>query len=132
MKYLNLTQPSIKYAEAVSAAIWSAQYPEEVRAGNEATQSYCGYIVHPETLNVALCFPDKIIPVHPMRKIAPLLAVITAPLPKEMRAEIASHLENYDWENVPTTIENLLPPLYAANLMTRQQAEQAGWFSEEI
>jgi hypothetical protein len=66
-----------------------------------------------------------------MRKIAPLVAVITAPLPEEMRAEVAAHLENYDWENTPATIENLLPPLYAANLMTRQQAEQAGWFNQE-
>ena len=131
MKYLNLTQASIQYAQLVSSAIWSARYPEDVRVGGEVTSSYCGYIVHPETSNVALCFPDEVIPVHPMRNIAPLLAVITAPLPEEMRAEVAAHLENYDWENVPTTIENLLPSLYLENLMTHEQAELLGWFGAQ-
>ena len=131
MKYLNLTQASIEYAKMISKAIWSARYPEEVRSGDEVTSMYCAPIVHPETNNVALCFPDEEMPVHPMRKIGPLLAVITAPLPEEMQAEVASHLENFDWENTPTIIENLLPPLYSANLMTDSQALADGWFETE-
>lgn len=130
MKYLNLTQASIQYAEMVSTAIWSARYPEEVRQGGEVTNSYCGHIVHPKSGHIALVFPDEIIPVHPMRKIQPLLDVILAPLQDpEAQAEVSAHLLEFDWENTPTTIENLLPPIYAANLMTREEAEAAGWLT---
>jgi hypothetical protein len=132
MKLLKLSTASTSYAVLVSKAIWSARYPEQVRGGDEVTDSYCAYIVHPNTNDVALLFPDEIIPVHPMRNIGPLLEVITAPLPEEMKTEVAAHLEFFDWDNVPTTIENLLPPLYAANLMTREQAEAAGWFNSGI
>lgn len=132
MKYLNLTQASTQYAEMISAAIWSAQYPEEVRQGGETTSMYCGHMVHPESGHIALCFPDEIIPVHPMRKIQPLLNVILAPLQDAEAQQIVSdHLNNFDWENTPTTIDNLLPPIYAANLMTRAEAEADGWFNYE-
>jgi hypothetical protein len=132
MKYLNLTNPSTQYAETISQAIWSARYPEEVRQGSETTNSYCGYIVHPISGHIALVFPDEIIPIHPMRKIQPLLDIVTAPLPDEMKSEVSSHLQDFDWENKPTTIDNLLPPLYAANLMTKEEAELQGWFNNGV
>jgi len=130
MEYLNLTQASIEYAQLISRSIWSARYPEDIRQGDEVTDSYCAYIVHPVSGDVALCFPDEEIPVHPMRKLQPLIDIITAPLPEEMQQEVADHLLNFDWENTPSTIDNLLPPIYANNLMTKEQAEAQGWFEE--
>lgn len=131
MKYLNLTQTSTQYADLISEAIWQARYPSEVRLGGEVTSKYCGYIVHPTSGHVALVFPDEVIPVHPMRKIQPLLDIITAPLDEQTASEVSAHFNNFDWENTPTTIENLLPPLYADNLKTQDQMEALGWFNNE-
>lgn len=134
MKYLILTQPSIEYAKAVSGAIWQARYPDEVRDGDEATHYYCGWIVHPQSGDVALAFPDENLIVHPMRKLQPLVDIIKAPLPENEKQAIQDHFDNLfprEEGDPPLTIENVLPSLYAGNLKTHAQMDALGWFKNE-
>lgn len=133
MKYLILTQPNIDYAKAVSGAIWQARYPDEVRAGDEQTQYYCGWITHPISGDVAITFPDEPLKVHPMRKLQPLVDIIKTPLPENEKQAIQDHFDNLfprEEGDPPLTIENVLPSLYSDNLKTRQEMGYLNWFSE--
>jgi len=131
MRYLNLNTNSIQFAEMVNMALWCARYPTNIRHGNEVTNKYCGHIVHPVSGLVALSMPDQVIPVHPQRDVQPLIDVLTTGMPQEIIDAVNSHFASFDWENTVTTIENLLPSVFASQLLTQEQVMQDGWLEND-
>jgi hypothetical protein len=124
MKYLILTQKSTEYAEAISSELWKISKPPQYWQENDVTTMYCGHVVHSDG-RVALAFPDVGLVIHRDADVQPLITLITQGLPSNLAEGVANHLNNLD-QIEGRMIEDVLPPLYANNLKTKEQ--MSGWF----
>jgi hypothetical protein len=126
MKYLILTQPSEEYAQAISAEIWKISKPPQFWEQNDVTSSYCGHIVHPESGDVALTFPSEPVKVHADCDVEPLVELVSAPLTEEMINDFRAQLNALKGDSA--LIEDVLPPVFAANLRDKEHMQSNGWF----
>lgn len=128
MKYLILSQNSKDYADLISTQIWKIRKPAV--SESDTTQKYCGYITHNDG-RVALVFPDELLKIHRDADLQPLSVLIQAAHSnKEVKDSVADHFDNLLplASEVSPTIDNLMPPLFSANLKDRAFMESDGWF----
>lgn len=123
MKYLPLIY--IK-PEDVSSALWKISRPD---SDTNQTKLYCSWITHPETGQHALSFiEDDTQPIHPEadQAIAAFVGLVR-PIVGEAEADaLQTTLTNAKGSRV--NVLELLPPTISANLITPEQAQEAGWF----
>lgn len=128
MKYLVLTQPSEEYAANVSRLMWDlCKHP----TSSTTTQYLYSWIVHPGVHDgpspVALNVGDGQFYVQPTATADAIIAA--ASLGDEEASQLSTDILAARGSKVD--VESLLPASIAANLLTRQQAEDQGWFAEE-
>tara|TARA_E500000318_G_scaffold24210_2_gene24407 strand:+ start:11554 stop:11937 length:384 start_codon:yes stop_codon:yes gene_type:complete len=127
MKLLVLTVPSTAYAAAVSSLMWDLCAP----APSTTTQYLYSWIVHPGAHDgpspVALNVGDGQFYVQPTATADAIIAA--ASLGDEEAAQLSADILATRGSKVD--VEGLLPASIATNLLTRQQAEDQGWFAGE-
>jgi hypothetical protein len=128
MQILKLSINSHEYGLMISEAMYEMGFPSYLRNPDIVTKYFAPVIQHPVSLETALVLPTEELYIHPDRNVNPLLGVILAPLPEEIAAIVQNHFDNFDWENTPKTINNLLPSIYHENLISHEQAIADGWF----
>ena len=120
---LPLAHPTIEYAQAMSAALWSLAVPN----ATGTTRYAVGWITHPTTGDVALSIPDTYTQrVAPDADIAAFVALL--PIPQGERDDLSATLEAARGDEL--TVSELLPPTLAAHALTDSEADAAGWFPE--
>lgn len=128
-KYLVLTNPSEPYAEALSSLIWGlCAHPTTTGTGK-----YCSYISHPGPNDgpapVALVLPvDDEVYVQPTADSFALVEAAHEAIPDEEEAKLVSDIEAARGSRV--SVVALIPQSLQANLLTREEAEAAGWFTQ--
>tara|TARA_S200002703_G_scaffold19602_3_gene15891 strand:+ start:3971 stop:4372 length:402 start_codon:yes stop_codon:yes gene_type:complete len=126
-QYLVLTNPSEAYAEALSSLIWGlCAHPTTTGTGK-----YCGHIVHPGPNDgpapVALVLPvDDEVYVQPTADSSALVAAAHESIPDDEEVQLVADIEAARDSRV--SVVALLPQSLQANLLTREEAEAAGWF----
>jgi len=120
---LPLAHPTIDYAQAMSAALWSLAVPN----ATGTTRYAVGWITHPTTGDVALSIPDTYAQrVAPDADIAVFVSAL--PIPQQEQDDLLAVLEAARGSTL--TVVELLPPTLQANALTDAEADAAGWFSE--
>lgn len=121
MTYLVLSQPSADYASAVSQLMWGlCGHPDDT-----ATTHYCGWIVHPTTGAVALILDDQDIYIQPAATADAIIAATGAVMSPTEQAELATSIQSR--RGSKSRVTDILPASIAANLLTQEQADAAGW-----
>jgi hypothetical protein len=120
---LSLSHPTIDYAQAMSAALWALAVP----TATGTTRYAVGWIIHPQSGDVALSIPDTY-----TQRVAPdadIAAFVSAlPIPQQEQDELAAVLEAA--RDSTLTVAELLPPTLQANALTDAEADAQGWFPE--
>ena len=112
--------------EAVSHAIWELSRPD---ADANATQYYCGWITHPQTGQHALTLTEgDTQPIHPHADtaIAQFVGAVR-PIVGDTEADALQALL-MDARGGRINLIDALPPTLSQNLLTREQADESGWF----
>lgn len=126
---------SIEAAEFLSRQLYKLTRPAEVREENDVTEFYCGWHVHPETSAVVVALPEtETVPVHVSADttlLDPLLLpfVEQGAITEDDRAAIRTLIAESQGGQV--NLVSLLPAFWAAQAMTQEQVEAAGWFAVE-
>jgi hypothetical protein len=124
MQYLILTIPSLELAEAISKFIYAMSVPSM----HETTQYHCGWIQHPITQEVALCFTDDELPIHPEANPELLVDTIRDQITEQeafdLQNLIKSEVRIKPVEHIPTSLSN--------NLKDHAYMEDNGWFNTQF
>jgi len=125
-------QVSPQHAEQLSRSIMRLLRPAHLR-GEGWTDLYCGVLTHPTTAEAALSLPDEeTVPIHVEAdgaELASLLSVFVADgaLTQQEAIGIASAVQANAGKKV--RIADFIPPSWAQNVLTSEQAAEAGWFA---
>lgn len=126
---------SVENAEFLSRQLYKLTRPESVRSPDDVTEFYCGWHVHPETGAVVVALPEtETVPVHVLADttlLDPLLLpfVEQGAITEDDRAAIRTLIAESQGEQV--NLVTFLPAFWAAQAMTQEQVEVAGWFAVE-
>lgn len=121
MTYLELSQPSATYASAVSQLMWGlCGHPDDT-----ATTHYCGWVVHPTTGAVALTLDDQGIYIQPTATADAIIAATKEVMSPTEQTALTASIQSRRGSN--SRVTDILPASIAANLLTQEQAESAGW-----
>lgn len=121
---------STENAEFLSRQLWKLTRP--VKSPGDVTEAYCAWHVHPESGAVVVALPEtETVPVDVAADttlLDPLLlpfveqGAITEADVESIRQQIA------DARGTEVNLASLLPAFWAAQAMTQEQVEAAGWF----
>lgn len=113
-------------AVGISAELYNLQNPKALQSAEDLTSSLLDCIQHPDTGQWA-CVGDTelIIAVHPMRDITALVALFPQ-LSTDERAAMTYYIST----NAYVHFAYLMPS--DSEVLTRAQAEAAGWFQTEL
>ena len=121
MTYLVLSQPSAAYASAVSQLMWGlCGHPDDT-----TTTHYCGWIVHPVNGGVALTLDDQDIYIQPTATADAIIAATGSAMSPTEQAELTASIQSR--RGSKSKVTDILPASIAANLLTQEQADAAGW-----
>ncbi|HEY7823655.1 MAG TPA: hypothetical protein VIG24_12510 [Acidimicrobiia bacterium] len=120
---LILSQPSIPYAQAMSAALWSLARPTR---GEGDTAYAVGWVQHPTTGEVALQLGDYRQRVDPDADVEAFVSAL--PIPDDEAATLRTTLDNARGQVL--AVADWLPPTLRANVLTDEQMRAAGWWPE--
>lgn len=124
MTLLTLTIPTLAYAQAMSAALWSLARP----GTSDATRYAVTWITHPTTGEVAIELTDDYRQrVDAAADVAAFVAALG--LPAGEAATLTATLEGARG-GAPLTVIDWLPATLAARTLTEVAAAAAGWFDE--
>jgi len=127
MKLLVLTVPSTAYAATVSGLMWGLCSPG---GGSGSTQYLYSWTTHPGQHDgpapVALLVGDGRFYIQPDATADAIIAAASLSQPEadQLSADIEAARGGM------VNVEDLLPPSIAANLLTQQEATDAGWFDD--
>ena len=123
MKYLILTIPSVDYAKGISHFLYALSVP----ALNYTTQYYNAWLVHPQTNEVALGFPENSdIPIHPNADAELLVDQVRNAITEEE----AQAMEDRINEGGNVTPLDFIPQSLGGNIRTKEEMQLSGWFEE--
>jgi len=119
---LNLT--SQQRAEGISSELYNLKLPKVLHEPGRTTTKLLSTIQHPETGQWAVVGDtDLTIPVHPQRDVTALVALFPHLEPDD-RAAMTYYISTND----VVAFQYLMPA--ASEVLTQEEAEQAGWFPE--
>lgn len=119
---LVLTQNSIPYAQAMSAALWSLARPTR---GEGDTAYAVGWIQHPTTGEVALQLGDYRQRVDPDADVEAFVSAL--PIPADEAETLSTTLDNARGQVL--AVADWLPPSLAANTLTDAEMKTGGWYA---
>ena len=121
---LNLT--SEQRAKGISQELYNLKLPKALHVEGHVTTQLLGLIQHPETEQWA-CVGDTemAIKVHPQRDITALVSLFPQ-LTTEERAAMTYYIAT----NETVLFQHLMPS--DAEILTEEEAKEAGWFGEEL
>jgi hypothetical protein len=121
---LNLT--SQQRAQGISQELYNLKLPKVLHGEGHVTTQLLGLIQHPETEQWA-CVGDTelAIKVHPQRDITALVSLFPQ-LTTEERAGMTYYIATND----VVLFQYLMPS--DAEILTEEEAREAGWFGEEL
>ena len=121
---LNLT--SQQRAQGISQELYNLKLPKALHGENHVTTQLLGLIQHPETEQWACVGNTELaIKVHPQRDITALVSLFPQ-LTTEERASMTYYIAT----NETVLFQYLMPS--DAEILTEQEAQQQGWFGEEL
>ena len=122
MKYLNLQTDNEAFAWALSAALWQITSPNPTE---NDTLYYSTPIFNGQFW--ALPLGPESHRIHPETNYQPLCDLIQAPEEEKdgLKAGLLALRGSY------VRVEDLIPPSWSEAIMTKEQAEQLGYFNEE-
>jgi hypothetical protein len=122
MTYLELSQPSAAYASALSQLMWGlCGHPDDT-----TTTYYCGWIVHPTSGAVALTLDDQDIYIQPTATADAIIAATGSAMSPTEQAELTASIQSR--RGSKSRVTDILPASIASNLLSQQEATDAGWF----
>ena len=128
MTSLILSQPSEEYARAVSHELWMLARPRGI-SDNETSQYFCGVLTHDG--QVAIGPLDGTQPVHADADELSFGQLIGAAITEEEEAGIVAAITEAKGGSIDIVDLISLSPSLSANLRTREQLDDDGWFSSD-
>lgn len=126
MSLLILSQASVPYAEAMSAALWALARPT---VGSDTTTQAVLWVQHPTTQAVALSLDGYLQRVDASADIDAFLGVLgSAGVPLSERLTLKPVLEAARGGD-PLAVEDWLPASLQQNSITQSVATASGWFA---
>lgn len=123
---------STENAEFLSRQLWKLTRP--VKNPVDVTEAYCAWHVHPQTGAVVVALPAaETVPVvvsADTTLLDPLLLPFVEQEAISMADVEAIRQQIADARGTEVNLASLLPAFWAAQAMTQEQAEAAGWFHQ--
>ena len=129
MNYLILTSPSEEYARAVSHELWMLARPRGISDG-ETSQFFCGVITHADG-RVAIGPLDGTQPVHADADELSFAELIGHAVTEEEEGAIVAAITEAKGGSIRILDLIEASPSLSANLRTREQLDDDGWFSSD-
>ena len=121
---LNLT--SQQRAQGISQELYNLKLPKALHGEGHVTTQLLGLIQHPETEQWACVGDTELsIKVHPQRDITALVSLFP-----QLTTEERSAMTYYIATNETVLFQYLMPS--DAEILTEEEAKDAGWFVEEL
>ena len=120
-----------EHAEHLNRSIMRLLRPAHLRDGY-ATDLYCPMIKHPQLGYVALVLPEtETVPIHIESDGAELVAMMNVfvqdqAITSQEAQGIVAAVQSMAGQEV--RVADFVPPSWTANVFTREQMEQQGWF----
>jgi hypothetical protein len=122
---------TVENAEFLSRQLYKMTRP--VKDPGDVTEFYCGWHVHPQSRAVVVALPEvETVPVDAAADttlLDPLLMPFVAQGAISDAGIVAMRQQIADARGTAVNLASLLPAFWAAQAMTRAQAEAAGWFT---
>jgi len=128
MTYLILSQPSEEYARAVSHELWMLARPRGI-SDNETSQYFCGVLTHDG--RVAIGPLDGTQPVHADADELSFAELIGHAVTEEEEDAIVAAITEAKGGSIRILDLIEASPSLSANLRTREQLDDDGWFSSD-
>ena len=127
--------PSANRAWLISLALYSLSHPGGIR--EDLDTLYALYVVvHPTSGDGALVIPESfVIPIHPLADLSSLLDLFQSTVStQELEAMniVLAQARGSTPGTVQVDIKNLMPQSISANLKTRQEMIDLGWFTQTL
>ena len=127
--YLILSTPSIEYGKAISHELWMLARPRGI-SDSETSQYFCGVITHADG-RVAIGPLDGTQPVHADADELSFGNLIGAAITEEEEAGIVAAITEAKGGSIDIVGLIESSPSLSANLHTREQLDDDGWFSSD-
>lgn len=119
---LNLT--SEQRADGISTELYNLKLPKVLQPPGHVTTKLLATIEHPTTGQWAVVGDDTLtIPVHPQRDVTALVALFP-----QLEVDERAAMTYYIATNDVVAFQYLMPA--ASEVLTQEEAEAAGWFSD--
>jgi len=128
MTYLILSQPSEEYARAISHELWMLARPRNISEG-ETSQYFCGVLTHDG--QVAIGPLDGTQPVHADADELSFAELIGHAVTEEEEDAIVAAITEAKGGSIRILDLIEASPSLSANLRTREQLDDDGWFSSD-
>ena len=129
MNYLILTSPSEEYARAVSHELWMLARPRGI-SDSETSQYFCGVKTHADG-RVAIGPLDGTQPVHADADEVSFAELIGHAVTEEEEDAIVAAITEAKGGSIRILDLIEASPSLSANLRTREQLDDDGWFSSD-
>jgi len=127
--YLILSTPSIEYGKAISHELWMLARPRGI-SDSETSQYFCGVITHADG-RVAIGPLDGTQPVHADADELSFGQLIGAAITEEEEDAIIAAITEAKGGSINIVDLVSMSPSLSANLRTREQLDDDGWFSSD-